>query len=149
MKNFNQKIEMIKKSANSLVWKTFPNCKMGDDSDLIVLKTTEVVVDGYACGVFFSVSDFEKYKIQVLQIWPSYNYFICFNVVSKIAKKFLGENGLSFFEIWNNDRMIYCWTLVLDEENNIINNFYKVNQKENFFDDFRYYSMEPGEINIV
>jgi hypothetical protein len=149
MKNLDKKVEMIKKSAKILSSKTYPNCKIGEDTDLIILKTTEVIVDGYNCGVFFSISDFNDYKIKVLQIWPSYHYFVCFNVVSKIAKKFLGDQGLSFFEIWNRDRMIYCWTLVLDDQDNIINNFYKVNQKENFFEDFKYYSMEPSEINII
>jgi hypothetical protein len=147
--NFDQKVEIIKKSAKFLCSMTYPKCKIGDDSDLVILKTTEVVVDGYDSGIFFSISDFGDYKIKVLQIWPLYYYFIPFNVISKIAKKFLGDQGLSFFEIWSNDRMLYCWTLVLDKEDQVINDFYRVNQKENFFSDFRYYSMEPGEINII
>lgn len=149
MNNFYEKIGITKKIADRLIPNTFPRCKLGDDSEISMLKTTEILIDGYDCGIFHSISDFDNYKIKILQIWPIHHYFISFNVMAKIVSSFLGKKGLYFFEIWNNEKMLYCWTLVLDKNNSEVSNFYKLKQKQCTFQDLTYNVINPREINII
>lgn len=144
-----QKIEILKKSGNFLSYKTFPKCKIGEDLDISILKTTDLIFDGYTCGVYYSVSIFEKYSIKSLQIWPKYHSFLPLDTVFGLTKKFLGELGLCFFEIWNNDKVIYCFVLVLDENNEIIIDFYKSGQEEKIFNGVSYTHIDAPEINII
>jgi hypothetical protein len=147
--SFDQKLLILKKIATLLKFKTFPNCKFGEDFDLYTLKSTDVVVDGYACSLFFSKSSYEKYNIELLQIWPKYNSFLYFFLVCKIAKKFLGEKGLYFFSVWDKEKILYCWSVVRDSDQNIVENFYGEKETKKSFGDFSFTIVEPEEINII
>jgi hypothetical protein len=150
MKNysFKEKAQIVKKVSERLIPYSFPNCVVGADVDLAVLKSTEVLVDGYYCGVFYSISDFKTYKIKVLQIWPIHHYFIQVSVLVKIIKEFLGFGEFYFFQVWNNEKMFYCWVAVVDEKNCPVMNFYNT-KKEIYFGDILCYPMQPKEINII
>lgn len=147
--SLDQKINIFKKSAEFLSYKTFPNCKIGEDLDISILKTTDLVYDGYSCGIYHSISIFEKYKIKILQVWSKYHSFLCMETVLNIGVKFLSDEGLFFFEIWNGEKVIYCLIVVLDEKNNVINDFYKKYPEEKELTGIKYCVIENPEINIL
>jgi len=147
--SLDKKIEILKKIGDLLSDKTFPKCKIGEDLDISILKTTDVIYDGISCGVYYSNSIFEKYKIEILQIWSKCHSFLSLNIVFGLGTKFLGKKGLYFFEIWNGEKVIYCLILVVNEESEIINDFYKGGQKEKHFNEISYYHVETPEINII
>jgi hypothetical protein len=150
MKNysFKEKVQIIKKCSESLVSKTFPNCEVGSDVDLAILKSTEVLVGGFHCGLFYSISDFKTYKIKVLQVWPIYHYFLSVDVLTLIIKEFFDCNFFYYFQVWSNEKMFYCWVSVVDERNVTVKNFYNI-KKQIYFGDILCYPMEPKEINII
>jgi hypothetical protein len=141
-------INRMKKIAQSLVSKTFPNVSMDYDQDLIVLKSSEILIDGYTVVVFYSISDFKDHKIKSLQIHSKNHQFLPFNVACKIAKKFLGNKYISLIEIFSNNRKIYCWTQVCDEKENPIMNPYSGEYEHKEFGDFDYYLLEPNNVNF-
>lgn len=150
MKNysFQEKIQIVKKISERLIPNTFPNCEVGSDVDLAILKSTEVLVNGYYCGVFYSISDFKTYKIKVLQIWPIHHYFLPVDVLVKIIKEFTKTTVFYFFQVWSNEKMFYCWVSVVDENDFTVMNFYNT-KNEIYFGDILCYPMQPKEINII
>lgn len=147
--SLDRKIEILKNSAEFLSYKTFPKCKIGEDLDISILKTTDLIFDGYTCGIYYSISGFEKYNINILQIWPKYHSFLPLDTIFGLGIKFLGYYGVYFFEIWNSDKVIYCLIRVLDEKKEVIKDFYKGSQEEKRFNGIVYYKVEASEINIV
>jgi len=141
-------IKRMKKLAQMLIPKTFPNVSMNYDQDLLMLKTLELIIDGYTIVVFYSISDFKDHKIKSLQVHSKNHQFLPFNVACKIARKFLGNKYISLIEIISNNRKIYCWTQVCDQEENPIMNPYNGEYEHKEFGDFDYYLMEPNSVNF-
>ena len=138
----------MKKIGEMLAYKSFPRCKIGEDEDLIFLKSTEMLLDGYTVDLFYSVSDYGDHKIKSLQVCSKNHYFLPFNIVCKLAKKFLGEKHISLLELFIYNRKIYCWTTVCDKEDKPIISPYDGNYIEKEFEDFNYYLVEPDKINF-
>lgn len=149
MNNHIQKtIDRMKKIGEMLAPKTFPHCELGDDEDLIFLKSTELLVDGYTLILFYSVSDYKDHKIKTIQIYSKDHHFLPFNIVCKMVKKFLGDKHVSLLEIFTNNRKVYCWTMICDKNDNPIVNPYDGYYIQKEFEDFNYYLMEPDKINF-
>lgn len=147
-KYIQETIDRMKRLGEMMASKTFPNCNLGEDEDLILLKSTEILVDGYTIILFYSVSDYSDNKIKTLQVYSKNYNFLPFNIVCKMAKKFLGDKYISLLEIFTNNRKIYCWTMVCDKQDNPIMNHYDGNYIQKEFGDFNYYLMEPDKINF-
>lgn len=141
-------IDRMKKLGETLSSKTFPNCEIGEDEDLILLKSTEILIDGYTLILFYSVSDYHDHKIKTLQIYSKNHHFLPFNVVCKMAKKFLGEKYISLIELFVNNRKVYCWASICDEKDNPVMNPYSNQYTEKEFEDFNYFLMETDKINF-
>lgn len=148
MSNIQKTIDRMKKIGEMLSSKTFPNCELGEDEDLILLKSTEIVIDGYTVILFYSVSEYKDHKIKTLQIYSKNHYFLPFNLVCKIVKKFLGEKYISLLEVFSSNRKVYCWTMICDKEENPVMNPYDGYYIKKEFEDFNYYLMEPDKINF-
>lgn len=144
--NIQKTIDRMKKLGESLSYKTFPNCKIGEDEDLILLKSAEILIDGYTVIVFYSVSDYAKYKIKTFQIYSKNHNFLPFNIVCKMAKKFLGEEYISLIELFTNNRKIYCWTMMCDKQNHPIMSPYNDYYIKKEFEDFNYFLLEADKI---
>lgn len=146
--NIQTLIDRMKKIGEMLSSKTFPNCELGEDEDLILLKSSELLIDGYTIVLYYSVSDYGDHKIKTLQIYSKNHYFLPFNLVCKIVKKFLGSKYISLLEIFSNNRKVYCWTMICDKKDNPIMNPYEGYYIKKEFEDFNYYLMEPDKINF-
>lgn len=136
------------KMAQTLIPKTFPNVSIKSDQDIIVLKSSEIVVDGYTIVVFYSISDFRDHKIKSLQLHSKNHQFLPFNTACKIAKKFLGNKYISLIELFANKRRVYCWTQVCGEKEAPIMNPYGGECEHKEFGDFDYYLIEPNSVNF-
>jgi hypothetical protein len=141
-------INRMKKLAKTLIPKTFPNVSMAYGQDLLMLKSSELIIDGYTIVVFYSISDFKDHKIKSLQVHSKNHQFLPFNVACKIARKFLESKYISLIEIFSNNKRIYCWTQVCDEEENPIMSPYNGEYEHKEFGDFDYYLMEPDSVNF-
>jgi hypothetical protein len=147
-KHIQETIDRMKRLGEMMASKTFPNCDIGEDEDLIILKSTEILIDGYTVILFYSVSDYPDQKMKTLQIHSKNHNFLPFNIVCKVAKKFLGEKYISLLEILSGNKKIYCWTIVCDKKDAPIMNPYNENYIKKEFGDFNYYLMEPDKINF-
>lgn len=147
-KQIQETIDRMKRLGEMMSSKTFPNCNIGEDEDLIFLKSTEILIDGYTLILFYSVSDYSDHKIKNLQIYSKNHSFLPFNIVCKMAKKFLGDKYISLLELFYNNRKIYCWTMFTDSRDNPVVSPYDGNYIKKEFGDFNYYLMEPDKINF-
>jgi hypothetical protein len=149
MKKILSVIERMKKMAKNLTDITFPNCQIGEDQDLILLKSSEILVDGYETIIYFSISDYSNYKIKTLQICPKNHYFLPFNLSCKLAKKFLGKRYVSLLELFSGAKKIHCWSLVVNKKEEPIENPYETNSELQTFENFNFYLMKSDEINFL
>jgi hypothetical protein len=120
--------------------------KIEEDTD--VLKTMEVVVDGYSAVLHYNKADYSDHYLITFQVFGKHCPFLPFIVVAKLARKFLGEKNLSLVELLRNNRKVYCWTLYADLEGNPIKS--KIEERGEFctFEGFKYTYMSPTEINF-
>jgi hypothetical protein len=140
--NFLKIIKEMKAMADILVEYSFPKVSKESEAEINILKIRNICIDGYDLILHFNKADYEKCFINSLQIFSKFSTFLPFNVVFKIARKFLGNDNLFLYEEFATDKKVYCWCLNLDKENNpvkvsLFGN--EVNLEECEFDGFLYY----------
>lgn len=101
--------------GDQLVPYNFPMGSTILEDDLNILKTKQCVVDGYDIVLHFSRANYEKHYLESVQIYSSTNQFLAFDLVFKIATRFLGISHLTLVEPLKENRKIYAWTIKLDE----------------------------------
>ena len=112
MLSLEQHVKEMKELAKTLIPHSFPKVDTPDDQDIIILRTRQLLVDGYDVVVAFCISEYEEenYELQSLQIQGLYTPFLPFSLVCKIARLFLGSESLSYMHFVRENRKIYCWT---------------------------------------
>jgi len=110
-KPLKEHIQEMKNIAEILISCTYPKAELNIEHDVLVLKQRSFIIDGYEVLACFSISDYEEYNLESLQIQAIYEAFLPFNVVCKIAQLFLGNKNLSYIEFFKNNKKIYCWTI--------------------------------------
>lgn len=118
------------------------------EDDLVIFKKRSVIVDGYNIDIHYQKSDFEEYLTETLQIYSQYSPFLPFNVVVKLAKKFLGGHDLSLVEIYKDGRKIYVWTVYLDREGRPLKFPFDFPVENCDFDGITYSYMQPTQVYI-
>lgn len=140
-------IKEIKSLGDILVSYNYPVASIDLEEDLQILKLRQITIDGYDIMICYSKADYEdKYCIS-LQIFGRYSVFLPFNVVSKVAKSFLGEKELSLTEIYQNNRKIYCWCLWANKTDNTPVSFEGRSEKCEY-EGWYYKYLEAKEINF-
>jgi hypothetical protein len=147
MNNLETIIKRMKKLAKNFIYLTFPHSK-GDDQDLVLLKTSEVLIDGYTVIIFYSISDYKDHFVKTFQICPKNHSFLPFNLVCKMAKKFLGDKHVSLLEILSSNKKLYCWSVVTNTSDEPIENPYSSNYERREFEKFDFSIMHPEEVNF-
>jgi hypothetical protein len=115
-KELDAAIEHIRNVGEQLVPYNFPQADPQLEDEMGILKTQELCVDGYHIIIHFSKAFHNDYYLETLQILGKKVPFLPFNLVVKLAKKFLGSHHLSLSEILRDNRKIYCWTITVDAE---------------------------------
>lgn len=94
-----------------------------DDEDISLFKQREIIVDGYFLVVYFSRYDYKQNGyLDVVSISGKYMPFLPISVLCKIAKKFLGDKELSFFDLLKDGRKFYSWTVLHKEDGTPVTN---------------------------
>lgn len=121
------------------------------ENDIHMLKTVEVMVDGYEFELYFHKLAYEGNFLELVQLSPSRTIFLPFNVVVKVARKALGGHHLSFVQYFdrNGSHRIYCWSVYRDQRGRPLPYpFSKKNSEHRVFDGVEYDQLDPKELNI-
>ncbi len=103
-------ITEMKNMANILMPYSFPITTFSEELIISPLKQRVIVVDGYDIMATYSKLGFPSHYSDNLQIQSMHSPFLPFNLVCKLGKSFLGEENLSYLEIFREGKKWYCWT---------------------------------------
>lgn len=119
-KKLEENINELKLLGELLIDFNFPKSPPENEEIISPLKSREIIIDGYEVIVVYSKSKHPTHYVVSLQITSKYDIFLPFNIVCKLAKKFLGDKGLSLIEMFKNSKKVYCWALILDPNEEIV-----------------------------
>lgn len=146
-RKFDDIVNNMKSLASMLIPHNYPQNPLAlFDEDLEIFKERESIVDGYSVILHYQISDYENYRLKTLQIYNKIGPFLPFNLVVKIAKKFLGTEQLSLVEVFKSNRKIYCWSLSTDEKDQPIETPYISESQSCVFEGFKYLYLTPSEV---
>lgn len=111
VKKLDSHVGEMKRLATLLANYSYPKGFVYDE-DIACLKQRQIVVDGYEVIVYFSKSDYGGMFIYMLSITGKYFPVLPFNVVCKIAQRFLGSKSLSLMEYTQDKHKVYTWMLM-------------------------------------
>lgn len=141
-------IDDMKNLGKLLIPYNYPKAPYSDENDISILKTREITVDGYEIVVHYSIADYDKYFQESIQIYGLNCPFLPFNVVCKIAKKFLGDKELALVEGFQNNRKIYCWNLFTNKEGEPINQLDIHKIEYCLYEGFQYAYLDVNQVNF-
>ena len=147
-KSLVQHVAEMRALGKILVPYNFPKAPAEWEDDLNVLKSRELIVDGYDVVLHYSKADYEDHYLETLQVLGKNCPFLPFALVCKLAKIFLGEAELSLVEIFRENRKIYCWTLTVDRDDHPIPSPYPTEVERCSYQGFQYCYMNPDQINF-
>lgn len=139
--------ETIKSFGDILIPYNFPLADPILENDLVLLKTTEIVVDGYIVFIHYNKADYGDHFLVSFQIYGKNSPFLPFTILIKLAKKFLGDNNLSLVEIFQDNRKIYCWTISIDKKG-MSAPLNSEASEECSFEGFNYYYIDQSKVNF-
>jgi hypothetical protein len=94
--SLDETIEQMRAMGEQLVPFNSPT----SETDLHVIKTRDVTVEGYDLVLYYTKNKHETHRTEILQIYGKTAPFLPFFLICKLAKKFLGEAELSLVELF-------------------------------------------------
>lgn len=155
MKTLDQHVKEMRTLSRQLVPYSFPKVPPQDEEALSPLKQRQLIVDGYKIIAFFSVCSYGDIELETLQIYGKDFTFLPFTIICKCARKFLGDNYLSYVEVDHpgeqnqNSRRIYIWTVYYDVEGNPMSMPFLKDVKDCCFEGLKFSQIEQGKINLI
>lgn len=146
--NLDELIEKARRMGDVLIPFNWPLSYRGDDDALSILKTTSTIVDGYEVKIHFSKADHGSHFLETLQIFGEHTPFLPFNVVCKIARRFLGSKYLYLVELMQEQKKVYIWTICIDKQGVPIQNPQQKNAQVLDYEGFSYYLMDPKSVKF-
>lgn len=151
--NFDDVVVRMRNVGEQLIPYNFPKGDVHLEDELNFVKTKEVIVDGYEIILNFSKSDYTSanppHFTETLQIIGKNSAFLPFNMVVKLARRFLGNQHLSLLEILKDNRKIYCWTVCLDKRGCPIEQPNEGRSLAMKFEGFEYEYMDPQKVRLM
>lgn len=144
-------IENMRNLGETLIPQNYPKSPpppIGVEDELLLFKKKTIILDGYNIDVHYQKSDFDDFLTETLQIYSIYSPFLPFNLVCKLAQKFLGSHHLSLVEIFREERKIYCWTVYLDRTGKPIEMPHDIKVENCSFEGFKYSYMQPSQVYV-
>lgn len=149
MMNLDKTVHEMKSLGGFLADFSFPSVSSKDEDDISILKTRDVVVDGYEVVLHYGKQKFENGKsTECLQVLARRAVFLPFYVVSKLVQRFLGRQHLYFIDIYVNNKKVYCWTLSRDASGKVISTDQEV-VKELDFEGLKFSYLNPATVNFL
>jgi len=121
MKTFSDNVKEMKGLADLLAEYSYPK-RMIHEDDIACLKQRQMTVDGYEVIVYYGKSDYGGMLIYLLSVTGKYFPILPFNLVCKVAQKFLGTKELSLIEYAKEKHKVYTWMLMTSALNQPIPN---------------------------
>lgn len=148
-KPLDEVIQNIRSLGEMLVPHNFPLVPLmvGED-DLAVLKERELIIDGYEIVVNYQKSDYADHLLETLQIYGKNSPFLPFNVICKLAKRFLGSHHLSLVELFRHNRKLYIWSVCVDRTGKPLPAPYDQDTESCEFEGFNYLYLQPNQVNL-
>ena len=147
-KPVDQIVKEMKSLGNWLIPYNFPQSPIETEDDISTLKIRETYVDGYSVFLHYCKAQYEDCYLLTFQVFGKYAPFLPFCLVCKLAKKFLGEHELSLVEIFREGRKLYCWTVILDFDNNPIPTPHRVPTKQCNYEGLHYSQMKSDMVHF-
>lgn len=116
MDKFEKVVAEMRAVGEVLVKHSFPLMPGDAEEDISILKTREMLIDGYEVTIYYSKSEYPSHILETFQIFGQRVPFLPFHMVTKIARKFLGESHLSLVEVYVNNKKLYIWTKTSNKE---------------------------------
>jgi hypothetical protein len=148
MDSLDELIERMRVVGEQLVPYNFPQADQSLENHLNPMKTKEVVIDGYTMVLHYSKACYGEHYMETLQIIGKNSPFLPFNLVAKLAKRFLGAHHLALIEVFRDNRKIYCWTAMVDERGCPIPPVYEIESHVCTFEGMKYNYMDPRQVNF-
>lgn len=142
--NVIDQIKIMRNMATYLIKYTSPKVSYEEEFQITPLKVSVMVIDGYDMAVNFSISDFDEYTTETIQIQSAYTNFLPFNIVVKTAQLFLGFEQLCYTDFWKNHKKVYCWTV--RKKNGFP--FSPTNALITKFEEFEYNLLNRSSVNL-
>ena len=109
--DFEKQVENMKNIAEMLASQSTPQVSDAHEEEISILKRRTATVDGYEVNLYFSRHDHNDYCFDVLQVQSKDFSYLPFNLVCKIGRKFLGDEGLGYLEFKSQENKVYCWSV--------------------------------------
>jgi len=144
-RNFDKEIINLKRLGERLIAYNYPLGDRSEEDILSPLKTGTFCVDGYDVDIHYSKADYKSYYLESIQIMGKHVPFLPFFLVCKIARRVLGDEALSFIELFSDSNKVYCWTRSIDKVGNLL---HPPQGHECSYEDFNYACIKPNEVNF-
>lgn len=141
-------VSSLKNLGTMLIPYNYPLAPITEEDDMSFFKTRDAVVDGYTVILHYQKCDYDSHLMETLQIYGKYSPFLPFELVCKLARKFLGGQELSLVEVFRDNRKIYCWSVCIDRAGNPIEAPYEVEVEKCTFGGLTYNYMLPSQVNL-
>lgn len=145
MFDFDALIEEVKNTADFLQPFNQPFNNQDTENSLSLFKSRFFLLDGYDIGIYFNRVNYGSYYLETLQVFGNTCAFLPFNLLIKVATKFLGKHELCLIEYIRNNRKIYCWSIALDKEGKPVQQNTPLKSESCVFENFQYQYLYPSK----
>lgn len=150
---YNQKpldeiIENMRSLGETIIPYNFPLAPLAREDDLAIFKEREIIVDGYQIVINYQKSDYNIYLMETLQIHGKNSPFLPFNLICKLAKRFLGSRHLSLVELFRQNRKLYIWSVCVDRNGKPLPIPYEEETEFCEFEGLNYLYLQPNQVNF-
>lgn len=142
--NLNETIEQMRSLGDQLVPYNSPE----NETDLYVMKSREVTVDGYDLILYYTKNRYDGHSTEIFQVYGKIAPFLPFFLICKLAKKFLGSAELSLVELFRGNRKVYCWAVNVDGDGKPIPSPYGFEAEDCTYEGFKYSYLQPSQVNF-
>ncbi len=142
IKPLEQHVSELRAVSETLVEHSFPRVSADEDSEVDLLRNRQILVDGYDVHVTFGISDYDRYRVESVQIRGVHTPFLPFSLVCKIARYFLGDQSLSYIDVVQDNRKVYCWSVRRKRNGKVLP--VKKRAKPNSYEGLTYHMLDLG-----
>jgi hypothetical protein len=153
LESLEELVQRMTRLADMLVPYTVPMVKPEYEEDINYLKINTGFVDGYEVILhltkgFYDGGYSDPYFLTSLQVNSKYGSFLPFNVVTKIARAFLGDVNVGHIDFVKDGQKHYCWTGYEDALGKPIPNPTKVKSTKESYEGWEYDRLDPAGVNF-
>lgn len=134
--------------AEALIPHSHPKANPIQEEIISPLKSRDLEIDGYDVHVYYGVNDHGSHKAKLLQLYGSNIPWLPFCMAVKLAKIYLGDEGLSYAETYIGNRKLYIWLKMEDPQGGVIMPNEQMTDPAEF-EGFRYRKMHRKVIDFI